>query len=130
MINKKQSWEDKWKAYVALSKLEMDRLEGDGTKSYTTEIADKDIRLGSKQEAGKMVEVWARIGMILELTEKEYDNLLESKHGDGKLMRRLVREGRIRPEGESYTPQYTEVNGKEIEVELTYDDNWTLKGKD
>ena len=130
MRNKNQSWDDKWKAYVALSKSEMDRLEGDETKSYVDEMVDKDTTLDSKQDTGKMVEVWARIGMILELTEKEYDNLLKSQHGDGKLMRRLAREGRIRPEGESYTPQHTEVNGKEIRVELTYDDNWTLKGRD
>ena len=130
MRNKKLSWDDSWGCYVERLQSDIDELEGDGTKRYATEIANKDIRLDSKQKTGKMVEVWARIGMVLELTEKEYDNLLKSQHGDGKLMRRLAREGRIRPEGESYTPQHTEVNGKEIRVELTYDDNWTLKGRD
>lgn len=122
-------WDDSWEAYVEHFQLEMDRSEGDGTKWHAAEIANKHTTLESKQKTGKTVEAWARIGMILELTQEEYDDLLESQHGDGELMRRLVREGRIRPEGESYTPEQTEVNGKEIGVELTYDDNWTLKGR-
>lgn len=115
MRKKKQSWDDKLRGRIERFNLMLDRLRGEGTK----------------RNADELIEVWARIGMILELTEEEYEDLLESQHGDGELMRRLVREGRIRPEGESYTPQQTEVNGKEIEVELTYDENnWTLKERD
>ena len=114
MRKKKHTWDDKLRGRIKRFNLRLDRLRGEGTKRNRDEL----------------VEVWARIGMILELTEEEYDNLLESQHGDGELMRRLVREGRIRPEGESYTPEEIEVNGKEIGVELTYDDNWTLKGRD
>ena len=115
MRNKKLAWDDKLRGHLERFNLRLDQLRGEGTK----------------RNADELIEVWARIGMILELTEEEYEDLLESQHGDGELMRRLVREGRIRPEGESYTPQQTEVNGKEIEVELTYDENnWTLKGRD
>lgn len=114
MRKKKQSWDDKLRGHIERFNLRLDRLRGEGTK----------------RNADELIEVWARIGMILELTEEEYEDLLESQHGGGELMRRLVREGRIRPEGESYTPQQTEVNGKEIGVELTYDDNWIMRGRE
>ena len=115
MIKKKLVCDDKLSGRIRCFNLMLDRLRREGTKYNKDEL----------------VEVWARIGMILELTEEEYEYSLESQYGDGELMRRLEIEGRIRREGESYAAQQTEVNGKEIEVELTYDENnWTLKGRD
>lgn len=126
MRKKKLAWDDKLRGRIERFNLMLDRLRGEGTKRDV----DKDVTLDSKQKSGKMVEVWARIGITLELTEEEYEDLLESQHGGGELMRRLVKEGRIWPAGESYTPEQTEVNGKEIGVELTYDDNWIMRGRE
>lgn len=69
-----------------------------------------------------MKKVWARIGMTLELTEEEFNELQNEEFGSSELMQRLASEGRIYPDGEAYTPE--NINDG---VELGYDDNWTIK---
>lgn len=70
-----------------------------------------------------MKKVWARIGMTLELTEEEFNELQNERFGSSELMQRLASEGRIYPEGEAYTPE--DLYGEDEET--NYSSDWNFQ---
>lgn len=75
-----------------------------------------------------MINLWARLGVTIKLTEEEWKEVKSNKGISGELMQKLADSGRIIPDGDSYTPEesYADLGIEPLPFELNHSDNWSF----
>lgn len=79
----------------------------------------------------KVVKLWARLGVLIELTQEEWEEVKINEGISGELMQKLADSGRMHPNGNSYTPEqtYQDLGLEELPFELNHSDNWVFPNK-